>query len=245
MSDLCTPFRDHYEHSRTLDSESQLEECADYVQHPEVLITEFLESYYLVEREADPLRRDGSEREDEEELVLELFYDSLQFDIIGDDGQTERMLCAGGAFDPLPGKQHPALHRRGLDYVGMRDDSSRIILGVTEAQEEATAYLLLLRALNCFAEIAPPFQLARLRQLVIRDRIQSDATFDLQIGLSNRPCGAAEVALQQLTRDLAEAFKERILQDPQFEGTLGWVECLGLDADTQGPCTILRRDWRI
>jgi hypothetical protein len=245
MSDLCTPFRDHYEHSRTLDSEGQLEECADYVQHPEVLITEFLESYYLVERKADPLRGGGSDPEDEEELVLECFYDSMQIDIIDDEGQPERMLCAGGAFDPLPGEQHPALHRRGLDYVGMRDDSSRIILGVTEAQEEATAYLLLLRALNCFAEIAPPFQLAQLRRLVLRDRIQPDATFDLQIGLSSRPCSAAEVALRQLTRDLAEAFKERILRDTQFEGTLGWVECLSLDADTQGPGTVLRRDWRI
>lgn len=245
MSDLCTPFRDHYEHSRRLDSESQLEECADYVQHPEVLITEFLESYYLVERKADPLCRDGSEAGDEEELVLEPFYDSMEIDIIGDDGQTERMLCAAGAFDPLPGEQHPALHRRGLDYIGMRDDSSRIVLGVTEAQEEATAYLLLLRALNCFAEIAPPFQLAQLRKLVIRDRIQPDATFDLQIGLSNRPCGAAEVALRQLTRDLAEAFKRRILSDTQFEGTLGWVECLSLDDDPQGPGTVLRRDWRV
>ena len=69
MSELRTPFRDHYEHSRALDPESQLRECADYVQHPEVLITEFMESYYLVEREWDPEHKpdvpeddDGDER---------------------------------------------------------------------------------------------------------------------------------------------------------------------------------------
>jgi hypothetical protein len=245
MSNLCTPFRDHYESCRVLDCRKQLEECADYVQHPEVLISEFLESYYLVEREADPLCQDGFNEEDEEELVLEPFHDALQLDIIDERGEQQRMLCAGGAFDPLPGEQHPALRRRGLDYVATRDGSSRIVLGVTEAQEEATVYLLLLRALNCFAEIAPPFQLARLRRLVVRDRIEPDATFDLQIGLSNRPCCEAETALRQLTRDLAEAFKSRILQHPQFEGTLGWIECLELDAGAQAPGAILRLAWRV
>jgi hypothetical protein len=243
MSDLCTPFRDHYEHSRTLDCEKQLRECADYVQHPEVLITEFLESYYLVEREADPLCQDGLE--EEEELVLEPFHDALQLDVIDEEGEPQHMLCAGGAFDPLPGEQHPALRRRGLDYVAMWEGSSRIVLGVTEAEEETTVYLLLLRALNCFAEIAPPFQLARLRRLVVRDRIEPDATFDLQIGLSNRSCCGAETALRQLTRDLAEAFKIRILDHPQFEGTLGWIECLDLGAGAQASAATFRLAWRI
>ncbi len=245
MSDLCTPFRDHYEHSRTLDCEKQLKECADYVQHPEVLITEFLESYYLVERGFDPVRQDGFDEEDEEELVLEPFHDSLRLDILSEGVRPERMLCAGGAFDPLPGEQHPALRRRGLDYVGVRGSSSRIVLGVTEAREEGTTYLMLLRVLNCFAEIASPFQLARLQRLVIRDRIQSDATFDLQIGLSTRCCCEAEAALRQLTRDLAEAFKSRILQHPQFQGTLGWIESLRLDADSKGIQAVLQLDWRI
>ena len=180
-----------------------------------------------------------------EELVLEPFHDSLRLDILSDSGQLEHMLCAGGAFDPLPGEQHPALRRRGLDYVGMRGRSSRIVLGVTEARDEETTYLLLLRVLNCFAEIASPFQLARLQRLVIRDRIQSDATFDLQMGLSARRCCEAGAVLQQLTRDLAEAFKSRILQHPQFRGTLGWIESLCLDADTKGIQAVLRLDWRI
>jgi hypothetical protein len=245
MRDLCTPFRDHYEHSRVLDCEKQLEECADYVQHPEVLITEFLESYYLVERKADPLCDGACEGEDEEELVLEPFHDALQLDVIDERGERQRMLCAGGAFDPLPGEQHPALRRRGLDYVAMRDDSPRIVLGVVEAQEEASAYPLLLRVLNCFAEIAPPFQLARLRRLVVCDQIESDGTFDLQIGLSEPARCAAEQALRQLTRDLAEAFKNRILEHPQFEGTLGWIECLEFDPGRLGPGASLRLAWRI
>jgi hypothetical protein len=244
MSDFSTPFRDHYEHSRTLDCDQQIRECTDYVQHPDVLITEFLESYYLVERESEPISGDESDPEDDE-FVLEPFRDSLQLEIQSDAGPPEQILCAGGAFDPLPDRQHPALRRRGLDYVGLRESSSRIVLGVTESGEEETAYLLLLRALNCFAEITPPFQLARLRQLVVRERIQSDATFDLQIGLSNRLEFTDETALGQLSRDLAEAFKRRILQHPQFAGTLGWIDCLHLESEASETRATLRLDWRI
>ncbi|UCE86754.1 MAG: hypothetical protein JSU66_03185 [Deltaproteobacteria bacterium] len=245
MPGFSTPFRDHYEHSRTLDCAGQIEECTDYVQHPDVLLTEFLESYYLVERQSEPLPEEDPDGKDEDECVLEPFQDSLQLEILSDAGPPERILCAGGAFDPLPSGEHPAVHHRGLDYVGMRESSSRIVLGVTEAEQEETTYLLLLRVLNCFAEVAPPFQLARLRRLVVRERIRSDATFDLQIGLSNRLEFAAETALGQLTRDLAEAFKRRILRQPQFAGTLGWIDCLHLDAEAKGLHTSLRLDWRV
>ena len=245
MSELITPFRERYEHSRTLGCEDQIKECADYLQHPEVLITEFLESYYLVERKSDPVRHRVLDEKDDEEFVLESFHDSLQLDVLSDGGRLESILCAGGAFDPLPSEQHPALQRRGLDYIGSRDSFSRIVLGVTDAQDEGTAYLLLLRALNCFAEIAPPFQLARLCRLVIRDGMQPDVIFDLQIGLSNRPESTTGTTLWHLTRDLAEAFKIRIVQHRQFEGTLGWIEFSFLDFDSKGLRATLRLDWRI
>lgn len=245
MSDLLTPFREHYERSRFLGCEEQIEECVDYVQHPEVLITEFLESYYLVERKLDPAKQEELDGKDEEEFVLEPFHDSLLLDVRGKDGRTERISCAGGAFDPLPGEQHPALRHRGFDYVGSRNDSSRIVLGVTQAQAEETTYLLLLRSLNCFAEVAPPFQLARLRRLVLHDRIRSDVTFDLQLGSSYPLESTAETTLWQLTWDLAEAIKRRILQHPQFEGTLGWIECLFLEPAAENGNPSLRLEWRI
>jgi hypothetical protein len=245
MSDLLTPFRKHYEHSRSLDCEEQVQECVDYVQHPEVLITEFLESYYLVERKLDPASQEALDEKDDDEFVLESFQDSLQLDVRGNDGQLERISCAGGAFDPLPDEQHPALRRRGFDYVGLREDSSRIVLGVTQAQEAETTYLLLLRSLNSFAEVAPPFQLARLRRLVLHDRLQTDVVFDLQIGRSNRIESTAERALWQLTWDLAESIKRRILEHPQFEGTLGWIECLFLDPDAEGLHPASRLEWRV
>jgi hypothetical protein len=244
VSDPITPFRKHYEHSRALGVAGQMEECADYVQHPDVLLTEFLESYYLAEGEADPERQSELDAALEDEIVLESFHDALRLSVLDEQGGIEWVSCAGGAFDPLPTEQHPALRRRGLDYIGLRDGTVRIVLGVQQTEEE-TAYSLLLRALNCFAEVAPPFQLARLRRRVIRDRAEPDASFDLQIACSRQPAEAAERALWQLTRDLAEAFKTRILQDPQFAGTLGWIELVQLGGEVDGPSVSMRRDWRV
>ena len=245
MIGLSTPFRDHYEKSRQLDGESQLRECADYVQHPDVLIQEFLESYYLVERKLDPEDQNAMDAMDADEFVLEPFHDELRLSVRDETGQSQRITCASGAFDPLPTGEHPALRRRGFDYVGTREGTSSIVLGVTETEEETTAYVLLLRALNGFAELAPPFQLARLRRLVIQNRIEPDATFDLHLALSRLPETAAETALWQLTRDLTEAFKVRILATPQFERTLGSIECFFLDADARNGEMALTLDWRI
>jgi hypothetical protein len=245
MLGLSTPFRDHYEHSRQLDIEGQMRECADYAQHPDVLIQEFLESYYLVERKLDPEDQDAMDALDADEFVLEPFHDELQLSVRDETGQPQPITCASGAFDPLPTGEHPALRRRGFDYVGTREGKSSIVLGVTETEEETTAYVLLLRALNSFAELAPPFQLARLRRLVIQDRIEPDATFDIHLALSKFPETADETALWQLTRDLAEAFKVRVLATQQFERTLGSIECLFLDPEAPAGEMALTPDWRV
>jgi hypothetical protein len=97
---------------------------------------------------------------------------------------------------------------------------------VTETQHETTGFCLLLRALNCLAELAPPFQVARLRRHVLRDRVDPDTTFDLQIGVSPRDRAPAETALLELTRDLAEMFARRVGESPQFSGSIGRIECL-------------------
>jgi len=242
---LTTPFRDHYEHSRTLDCERQIRECADYLQHPDVLVMEFLESYYLVERKWDPARHDAEVEAEPGELILEPFHDALELEIRGGAGGAERVLCVGGAFDPLPGDAHPAIRHRGLDYVGVRGDASRIVLGVMETPAEQSAYPLLLRALNCFAEVSTPFQLARLRRLVLGDRVDSDATFDVQIGVTRPPESPEEATLVELVRDLAEAFKVGIGDNPQFAGTLGWIELLTLESEDSGMRRTLHGDWRV
>jgi hypothetical protein len=242
LDDLVTPFRDRYERSLTLGVQAQIEECADYLQHPEVLIAEFLESYYLVERKLDPDRADAMQEASTEELVLEPYFDSLELRV-GSDSEIETIRCVAGAFAPLAGEVHPALERRGVDYIGVREGSQRVVLGVSDADGEATAFCLLLRALNCFAELATPFQMTRLRRLVLRDRLDPEGVFDLQLGIPRGDRSDLETSLLVLTRDLAEIFKTRISADPQFEGQIGRIECLEIDTD--GDQGTLSPRWRV
>jgi len=244
MDELTTPFRLRYERTCTLELGAQVEECADYLQNPEVLIAEFLEANYWVEQKLDPERHDALFEASQEELVLEPYFDSLVLHV--DAGEsTESIRCLAGAFDPLPGELHPALEQKGVDYVGVRDGSQRIVLGVTDQQRETTGFSLLLRALNCLAELAPPFQVTRLRRHVLRDRVDPEAAFDLQIGMTARERTATEIALLELTRDLAEMFKRRIGEKAQFEGSIGWIEALAIGAaSARATGGSLRVHWR-
>lgn len=242
LDDLTTPFRDRYERSRTQSVQAQIEECADYLQHPEVLIAEFLESYYLVEGKLDPERADALHETSHAELVLEPYFDSLELRV-GAGSKVETIRCVAGAFAPLAGELHPALDRRGVDYVGVREGSQRVVLGVSDMDGETTAFCLLLRALNCLAELATPFQVARLRRHVLRGRVDPEGVFDLQIGIRCGERSELETSLLVLTRDLAEVFKTRISAEPQFDGSIGRIECLEQNPaePTEG---VLRLRWR-
>ena len=91
--------------------------------------------------------------------------------------------------------------------------------------EEHTPFILLMRLLNCFEELAPPFQIIRLAGELIEERLSPNTSFDLQLSVGScQPAGSQ--ALHQFSRDLADVFKHGIQQQDQFEGTLGWIECL-------------------
>jgi hypothetical protein len=242
VSELNTPFRDRYERSLTLPVQAQIEECADYLQHPEVLIAEFLESYYLVERKLDPDQADALQEASTAELLLEPYFDSLELRVAS-GSKVETIRCVAGAFAPLAGELHPALERRGVDYIGVRDGSQRVVLGVSDAEGETSAFCLLLRALNCLAELATPFQMVRLRRHVLRDRVDPEGVFDLQVGIARGARSDLDTSLLVLTRDLAEVFKTRISAESQFEGQIGRIECLELDPEN-ATGSALRLRWR-
>jgi hypothetical protein len=243
---LVTPFRRHYEHCRALDVERQLHECADHLQHPDVLLMEFFESYHLVERSWSPggsLRPDAN---DGGELILEPFYESLELSIRGGAGGPERLVCVSGSMSPLPEDRHPALSRSGLDYLGHRPgDPPRLVLGVAQASKQESAYVLLLRALNCFAELSPPLRVVQLGREVIRGRIPEDARFDLHVGITERDPGEDWQALIELTRDLAELFKRLVAGQPHVADALGRIECVEIEAGTAGGILAMQRIWSV
>lgn len=243
---LVTPFRQHYEHCRALDVERQLHECADHLQHPDVLLMEFFESYHLVERSWNPDEGLRPETTDGEELVLEPFYESLELSIQGGEDGPERLVCISGSMSPVPEEHHPALSRRGLDYVGVRAGRPpHVVLGVAQASKEETPYVMLLRALNCFAELSPPLRVVQLGRELIRGRIPEDVQFDLHVGITDLPPTDAWVALIELTRDLAELFQRQIAEQPQFSGTLGRIECVEIEAGGGDGVVAMDRIWSV
>ena len=245
---LTTPFRAHLDHCRALDTRRQIEECADYIQHVELLVAEFLESYYLVERLWEPGAELAGGEESQGELILEPFYDSLELRLRDGDGpQTEGdvLVCVSGAVSPLRGDQHPALSRRGLDFIGLRGGSSQhIVLGVAQSSKDETPFLLLLRALNGLAELSPPLRVVQLGREIVRGGIPEDADFSLQLGVSEPDASPDAVALGELSRDLAESFHRRASEVPQLSGMLSEVACVEADADSLASGH-LKRVWRI
>ena len=200
---LTTPFRAHLEHCRELGIPAQLSECADYIQNIDILVSEFLESYYMVERLWDPESPDASEA-GSDEMILEPFYESFEFSLV--DPETKRagesIVCVSGALGPLPSDQHPALSRRGLDFVGLRaDQSQHIVLGTTQSSKTESVFVLLLRALNGLAELSPPLRMAKLGSDVLqKGGIPENAVFSLCLGISERDDDPDANALLELTR---------------------------------------------
>lgn len=230
-SPLITPFRSHYEHCRALDIERQLHECADHLQHPDLLLMEFFESYHLMER-GGVVPEAGLQHvaSDDDELVLEPFYASLELCIEDAVNGPEQLVCVSGSMSPIPEDRHPALSRSGLDYIGIsQGDPPHVVLGVVQATKEETPYVMLLRALNCFAELSPPLRLVQLSRDLIRDSLPEDVRFDLHIGISEPDTSEEGSALVELTRDLAELFKRQAEAQAQFSGMLGRIACMHTD----------------
>jgi hypothetical protein len=245
-SPLATPFRSRFSQARQLGLDEQLRECADYLQHPEILVMEFLESYHLIEREWSP--DDALRPSDEagDELVLEPFYESLELEVRGATSDEERLVCVSGSLSPLPMADHPALSGQGLDFVGRRvAEADRIVMGVAQSSKEETPYVMLLRALNCLAELSPPLRVVQLGNEVLRDAVPENARFDLILGISEPRSDESWTALGELTRDLAEVFKRRIAAERQFDDCIGWIDCADIEVGGADGVTTLRRRWRV
>jgi hypothetical protein len=244
---LITPFRSHYGHCRQLDAQGQIQECVAYLENPEVLITEFLESYHLVEREWDPETHFTPRWDDSgEELLLESFYASLELCVTESADRVRRVRCTSGALNPLGARVNGDVACGGLEYVGLRGEPPpTVILGVAETAEEPSPYLALLRALNCFAELAPPFQVIRLAGDVLKQHLGPETRFDLQLVHKVRQPSAERVMLSQLTRDLASVFTLALHDTPQFAEILGGIESVRRDSDLEFVECVLALEWRV
>jgi len=222
---VATGMRRRYERAQRLDVAGQIREVVDYLENPEVLLAEFVDAYCAIEGCADA-----------DELILEeistithgdplraIFTAGQEIQLDGLEIATAR--CVAGVVPLLaePGEEL----RRGLDYLALVDgDEPTPVLGVVERLRGTTPYTLLMRALCCLTELAPGPHLERVNDRLFKSALAAGSRFDLHLVMQSE----ADHTLAQLTRDLAEGFRQALADEWQFPDLLRGICSLRLES---------------
>lgn len=251
MSSPSTPpftsLRSRYERARALDPEAQIRDCIDYLENPEILVTELLDAYAAIELSytppapterppaADPSfdhpagrMRPGS--------VITVCEPRLETELLS-------VTCLTGAYAPLDPLAEPRGDRAGFDYLGLaRGDPPGPVLGTIQSDRDMTPYVLLLRLLASVAELAPPAQLEYLDQAVFKGALGTKPHFDLQI-LMRVPADVMPLTtLTQLTRDLGDVVLGSVTLASDFPDVMRGVLCMHQHREQAGAANF---DWRV
>jgi hypothetical protein len=233
--------------ARTLDHEAQLKQCVDHLENPEVLGHELRQSWLALERGFQAggaaVRTEGSaaagSREDTDVLELEHFYPGREVEVAAPD--VHFFECLASNLQPVA-RTVAEPDFDGLDYVGVvQVNTAHGVLGTIESKQDDSPYLLLLRALCGFVELAAALRCGRLADTDLAGALGDETRFDLHLVLAapvdrNAP-------LHQLTRDLAESVKRAALEMKTPSLPLGDILCLSMDlAEFSGR---LEHEWSV
>ena len=246
-----TQLRHSYERARSVEHAQQIQECADLLSHPELLASELLDAYGVVESfgesELDLVcnleRREPSD--DSEELVLDHFYEGQEVTVSCREGFGFGFKCLATDVRPVP-ELVPSSDgvRDGFDYIAepLRADALPI-LGVAQTIDDSSAYPLLLRLLCCLTELAPATQLNVVNTDRLKGALQPDTRFDLHMVLWDEGgIDDSESTLCELSRDLAELARDGVA-GTALASRVGRIHCLRMDpGNFQGE---LEEMWRI
>ncbi len=232
-----THLRHSYDRARTVEHAQQIQECADLLSHPELLSSELLDAYGVVESfgesELDLVcsleRRDPGE--EAAELVLDHFYEGQEVEVACKEDVDFSFRCLATDVRPVP-ELVPAGEgvRDGFDYIAEPLEADQLpILGVAQTLDDSSAYPLLLRLLCCLTELAPARQLTVVNTDRLKGALQPDARFDLHMVLwDDGEPDASVLTLCELSRDLAEVARNAMSGTP-LESRVGRIYCLRMD----------------
>ena len=218
--------------ARTLDQGAQLKQCVDHLENPEVLGHELRQSWLTVERVCRAVRAAPAPgpvaavgREDTDVLELEHFYGGREVEVA--TPELHFFECLASNLQPLArAVEEPDFD--GLDYVGLvQVNTARGVLGVIESKSDHSPYLLLLRALCGFVELAAALRCGGLADENLARALAGEPRFDLHLVLSE-PVDR-DAPLHQLTRDLAESVKRAAVDMKTPSLPLGDILCLRMD----------------
>ncbi len=235
-----TVLRARYERLRGLEPVEQVKECIEYIGNPEILTFEFLESFAAIER-ACAQHEFSLRLPPSGEIVLGHFREGLEVVVDGLDGYAFN--CLATNLSPLGRSTADEDDPSGVDYLGLvQGPGGGLVLGVVPWLLEFTPYSLLMRALNCLAELAPSSQIERLSRDFLGGA-KGPLVFDLHVIVPHGVELDEVVTLSQLTRDLSEKLGILLRDAPQFPNVLRSIMCVRLDESAfQGR---LEFDWRV
>jgi hypothetical protein len=236
-----TTLRARYERTCALGVDAQTRECIEYLENPAILIAEFTDSFLMAEafdaREQDfrsaelPIairkrQTDDAVRRLVGAACLQVTgFEPYRFRYVARD--IVPLWTAGSGYEG--GDLADRRRFKGLDYVAITQEPDPVpILGVVVPGELPAPYLGLLRGLTCLAEVSTESQVARVNRYLFRGVLQCPTPFDLHVLVCKKdPKEASEAhPLEQLTRDLAEAFSSRLHEEWHLPNLLRHVLCL-------------------
>ena len=238
-----TILRQRYERSRTLDPEAQMRECVDYLQNPDVLVSELLESFCAIESLVAECPIDPVLPEDDgADVVLEDFYDGLVVSVSGDPPFTFQ--CLDPLACPLPVARDDRRGRAGLDYIAWAGAPEELpVFGTVISELDNTPYLALFRGLVCLSELAAEPQLERMNEVLFKGALPPRPIVDLHIVVHDFEDDSPVASpLYELTHDLADRIKSELLAAWQFPDVLRSVACLRMPPVFE---SVLTLDWRV
>ncbi|MBW2282049.1 MAG: hypothetical protein JRG76_04090 [Deltaproteobacteria bacterium] len=250
LTNVRTALRERYQRAALLDAAGQMRECVEYLQHPEILVAEFSDSY-LTASEYD--RRDQEFWAPPEDLprrrvsddVCDQLVRASQVRVLDDPEHCFRYVAR--EIFPLRAELggHAEGDRRaaGLDYVGLiAADPCVPVLGVVHVPADRTVFLSLMRLLTCLAEVATEAQVDRANRFLFRGVLPPEPTFDLHVLTESPPDLDAQPPISHLTHDLANVFVTLLRDEWQFPNMLRNIYCLRMSLkDFDGGMQV---DWK-
>jgi len=241
----ATSLRQSFERARTLGFDQQIQECADLLQHPDLVVSEVVDAYHTVasrfaptagEPAAEPVgaQPKAAAESPAATLVEDFFWETRELMVLGDKCS---FTCLATNVEPHPalcanGQPAPRGLSVGLDYVGLTCDSAGVlVLGAAQAPGDATAYPLLLRLLACLTEISPRSEIERLNRERLKGIADPTKPFDLNLVLWDREDEPELTPISQLTRDLAEKVKDGLRDEKSVPANLRDIVCLQMNPD--------------
>lgn len=221
-----TALKVRYQRIRELGLERQTRECTEYLENPEVLVAEFVDSRCAMERFAASGRRmPRGQAPDSAGAARAIALLAGKTRIVVPEAESY-------AFHVVWAGEECAAPMRFIDYAGLTDGAPVTpILGAVVDPTGRSPFLTFVRLLIGLAEVGAAGCSAGAVGELFEGVLRTPTAFDLHIVLCDGAPEKRARPLHQLTWDLAQAFSTRIGEEWLFPNPLRRISCLELDEE--------------